>query len=144
MAPGIALRHERFAPNQAHLPLALAHVVADRGLRDRDARELPQDAAVDATRRVTLLARRPPVLVQHAADEGHHRVQLRLGPLRVAVRRRQRPRERLAHHPAVNPELGRHPGDGANPELMLLTQLLEQFHLGVPVHSEPPGKPGTP
>ncbi len=138
LAPGVALRHKRLAQHQAHLPLALAHVVAHRRLSDRSARELPQDPTVDAPRRVPLLARRTPVLVQHRINERHDAVQLRLDPLRVNVRRR--PGDRLPHHPAMHPELGRNPRDRPDPKLMLPTELLEQLHSGVPIHSELPGK----
>ncbi len=37
-------------------------------------------------------------------------------------------------------EFGRDTGDRADTELVLLTELLEQFHFGFPIHSEPPGK----
>ena len=97
---------------------------------------------MDAPRRVALLARRAPVLVQHRVDERRHRVQLGLGPLRIAVRRRQRARDRLAHHPAVHAELGRHALDRTDAELVLTAKLLEQFHFGFPVHSRPPGTTG--
>ena len=95
---------------------------------------------MNAPRRVPLLARGAPVRVQHLIDERHDRVQLGPGPLRVAVRRRQRAGDRLAHHAPVHPELGGHPRDRAHAELMLPAQLLEQFHFGVPVHSKPPGE----
>jgi hypothetical protein len=54
--------------------------------------------------------------------------------------RRQRPGDRLTHHAPVHAEFGRDPGDRADTELVLLTELLEQFHSGFPIHSEPPGK----
>ncbi len=55
---------------------------------------------------------------------------------------RQRTRNRLPHHPTMHAELRRDTGDRANPKLMLLTELLEQFHFGFPIHSEPPGRTG--
>ena len=100
----------------------------------------PPDPAVDASRRMPLLARRTPVLVQHRVDERHDAVQLRLDPLRVEVRRRQRPGNRLPHQPAMHPKLGGNSRNSPYPKLMLPTELLKQIHFGVPIHSEPPGK----
>ena len=89
-------------------------------------------------RRVTLLARRASVRLQNLVDERRHRAQLRLGPLRVAMQRRQRALHRLAHHPAMNAELRGHTLHRADAELMLPAKLLEQIHLGSPVHTRPP------
>ena len=86
-----------------------------------------------------LLAGRAPILVKHLVDECRDRAQLWLRPRRTATDRRQGTGDRLAHHPPVHAELGRHPGYRADAELMLLTELLEQFHSGFPIHSEPPG-----
>jgi hypothetical protein len=69
--------------------LALAHVVAHRRLGDRGVGELPQDPVMDARRRMALLARCAAILVKHLVDEGLERSQLRLGALRVMLRRRQ-------------------------------------------------------
>ncbi len=95
---------------------------------------------VDAPRRMSLLARRPPIRLQHLVDESCDRLQLWLGPRRVMTPRRQRTGNRLPHHAAVHTELGRDTGNRADAKLMLLTKLLEQFHFGDPIHSEPPGK----
>ncbi len=65
LAPAVALRHEGLAQDQPHLALARPDMVAHRQLRDCSVRKLPQDPPVDATRRVPLLARGSPVLVQH-------------------------------------------------------------------------------
>ena len=108
LRPTVTLRHERLAPFQPHLPFALAHVVAHRRLSDRGVRELPQDPAMNAPGRVALFARRATVLVQHLVDEVRHRTQLRLGPLRVMLRRRQRSSDRPAHHAPMNAELRSH------------------------------------
>jgi len=91
-----------------------------------------------------LLARRPPVLVQHRVNEGQHRFQLRLRPRRITVRRRQCPRQRLAHQSAMHPELGGNTSNRSNTKLMLATELLKQIHLGVPIHSELLARPGGP
>jgi hypothetical protein len=40
----------------------------------------------------------------------------------------------------MHTEFRRNTGDRADTKLMLLTKLLEQFHSGVPIHSEPPGR----
>ena len=52
--------------------------------------------------------------------------------------RPQRPGDRLAHHASVHTEFGSNTRDRADTGLMLLTELLEQFHSGFPIHSEPP------
>ena len=57
---------------------------------------------------------------------------------------RQRTSERLTYHASVHAELGRNTGNRADAKLMLLTKLLEQFHFGGPIHSEPLAKPGSP
>ena len=142
MAQHVALRHERLALDQAQRTPAVPDVVAHRRLSDTRIRELRQDATVNAPRRVALLARRPPILVQHLVDERRDRIQLGFNPRGVAMPWRQRARNRLPHHPAMHAELRRHTGDRADTELMLLTELLEQFHSGFPIHSEPPGRTG--
>ncbi len=85
LAQAIALRHESLSPYQAQLPLALADVVAHRRLSQRGTWKLLQNTPVDAPCRVSLLARSIPVGVQHTVDEGRDRVQLWLGPLRIAM-----------------------------------------------------------
>jgi len=97
---------------------------------------------MNAPGRVTLLARRASVLVKHLVDEVRHRTQLRLGPLRVMLWRRQRARDRTAHHAPMHTELRGHPRDRADPKLMLPTELLEQIHFGFPVHKRPPDPSG--
>ena len=88
--------------------------------------------------RVALLARRADVLVKHLVDEVRDRAELRLGPRRVMLCRRQRTRDRPPHNAPMNAELRRHTRDRADPKLMLPTELLEQFHFGFPVHKRPP------
>ena len=142
VAQRVALRHERLALDQAHRALAGTDVVAHRRLSDPGIRKLRQDPTIDPPRRMSLLARRPTILVQHLVDERRDRVQLRLDPRRVTTPRRQRTGNRLPHHPPMHAELRRNTGDRADAKLMLLTKLLEQFHFGVPIHSEPPGRTG--
>jgi hypothetical protein len=86
----------------------------------------------------------PQILLQNPVDERRDRIQLGLGTLRVAPRWRQRAGQRLPHHPAMHPELRRHAGHRPDAELMLPAKLLEQIHLGFPIHSRPPGSPGRP
>jgi len=90
-----------------------------------------------------LLARRQAVRVENLVDERHHRIQLRLGPRRVAMWRRKRTANRLSHHPTMHAEFGRNTRDRPDTELMLLTELLKQFHFGDPIHSKPPGETGV-
>ena len=87
-----------------------------------------------------LLAWRTSILVQNAVDEGRDQPQLWLRPRRIAMDRRQRSGDRLTHHASMYAEFGSNTGDRADTELRLLTELLEQFHSGFPIHSEPPGK----
>src|SRR5271165_2122926 len=93
---------------------------------------------MNASGRVALLTGRADVLVEHLVNEGLDHPQLRLGPLRVMLRRRQGTRDRPAHHAPMNPELCRHSGDRADPKFVLPTELLEQFHFGFPVHKRHP------
>src|SRR3954454_14633818 len=118
-------------------------MVAHRRLSDRGGGEFRQDAPIQTPRRVALLARGPPVLVQNFVDEGGHHAKLRPGPRRIAVRRGQRTGQRLAHHAAVDTELRGDPRDRADPELMLPTKLLEQIHFGFPVHARSPDSVGA-
>ena len=115
-------------------------MVAHGRLSDSRVRKFRQDPPIDASCRMPLLARRTPVLVQHGIDERCDRTQLRFSPRRVTMRRRHRAGDGLAYHPTMHTELRRHAGDRADAKFMLLTQLLEQFHSGVPIHSESPGK----
>jgi len=56
----------------------------------------------DPMRRVPLLARRLPVRFQHLLDMLFDRSQPRLFPIGLLPVRRDRARDRLAHHPPVN------------------------------------------
>jgi len=56
------------------------------------------------------------------------------------MHRRQRPQQRPAHQPPMNPKLCRNAGYRADPKLMLPTELLKQFHFGFPVHAGPPDR----
>src|ERR1700712_2411706 len=138
LSPTVTLRHERLAPQKAHLVFTLADVVAHRRLSNGRVGELRQDAAINATRRVALLARGAAVLVEHLVDEGLKRAQLRLAPFRVVVRRGQRTGNRTANNTPMDTEFCRYTGDRADPKLMLPTELLEQIHFGFPVHKRPP------
>jgi len=95
---------------------------------------------MDAPCRMPLLARRLPILVQNLVNEGRDQTQLWLRPRRIAMDRWQRPGNRLPHHAPVHAKFGRNTGDRADTKLVLLTELLKQFHSGFPIHSEPPGK----
>ena len=140
LAKLIVLRNEGLPPLQPHRPFASPDVVPHCRLRHRHGRELRDYSAIDASGRVALFARRTPVLVKNLVNERHHSVQLRLDPCRIPMRRRQRTSDRLPHHSTVHAKFGRYPRDRSNTELVLLTELLKQFHSGDPIHSEPPGK----
>jgi hypothetical protein len=88
---------------------------------------------------MSLFARRPPVFVKDLVDECRDRTQFRLHPRRIAMDRRYRSGNRLPHHTSVHAKLGSNTGDRADTELVLLTELLKQFHSGFPIHFEPPG-----
>jgi hypothetical protein len=64
--------------------------------------------------------------------------QLRLDPLGVIVCRRQRLRDRPAHHAPMNTELRGHPRNRTDTKLVLLKKLLEQIHFCFPVHKRHP------
>ena len=91
---------------------------------------------------MSLLARRSLILIQHLVDERSDRSLFRFDPRAIPTRRRQRSGDRLPHHPSVHTEFRCNTGDRADTELMLLTELLEQFHSGDPIHSELPARTG--
>ena len=144
LAQAITLRHEGLPLHQAHGTAARADVVAHRRLSQRGAWELRQQPPIQTPRRMPLLARRPHIILQNLVDERRDQVQFWLGPRRIVPRRRQCAGQRLAHHSAVHPELRRHPRYRPDAELMLPAKLLEQIHLGFPIHSKPPGSSGRP
>jgi len=124
-APAVGLRHVDFLDQQPKRPFAVVNVIADRRLRDRVARHLRQDAAINPTRRMPLLARSLPVRLQNAVDEPFDRSQHRPGSLPVCANRRKRAVHRLTHETAVNTKLPGDTLDRADPEFILATQLLE-------------------
>jgi len=124
-APLVGLRHVGFLDQQPKRAFAVVNVIAYRRLRDRVARHLRQDAAINPTRRMPLLARSLPVRLQNAVDEPFDRSQHRLGSLAVCANRRKRAVHRLAHEPAVDTKLPGDTLDRANPEFILTSQLLE-------------------
>ena len=97
---------------------------------------------MNATRRMALFARGATVFVQNLVDEIRDGAELRLGPFRVMLWRRQGARNRPADNAPMNTELRGHTRDRANTKLMLTTELLEQFHFGSPVHKRPPDSIG--
>jgi hypothetical protein len=124
-APAVGLRHVDFLDQQPKRPFPVVNVIAYRRFRDRVARYLRQDAAINPTRRMPLLARSLPVRLQNAVDEPCDRCQHRLGSLAVCANRRKRAVHRLTHEPAVNTKLPGDTLDRADPEFILATQLLE-------------------
>ena len=119
-------------------------MVAHRQLGDRGVREFRQDATIQPTRGVPLLARRLAIRSQNLINERRHRAQLRLGAFRVVVLRRHSIDQRLAYHPPVNTKLRGNSRYRADTKFMLPTQLLEQIHFGSPVHAWPPDTLGRP
>src|SRR4051794_15098639 len=124
-APLVGLRHVGFLDQQPKCPFAVTNVIAYRRFRDRVARHLRQDAAINPTRRMALLARGLPVRLQNAVDEPCDRSQPRPGSLAVCANRRKRTVHCLAHEPAVDPKLPGDTLDRADPEFILAAQLLE-------------------
>ena len=143
LSHAVALRDECLPQHQPHLELALPHVITNGRFRDAGIRKLRQDPAIDAPGRMPLLARRPPIRLQHRVDEGRNRIQLRLGSCWILVRRRHCTGKCLTHHPAVHAELRRNPRDRPDPELMLPAEPLEQIHFGSPIHARSPEPSGT-
>ncbi len=80
------------------LAFALAHMVARGQLGDRGVRGFRQDATIQPTRGMPLLARRLPIRGQNLINERRDRAQFRLGPSRVVVLCRHSIDQRLAHH----------------------------------------------
>ena len=110
---------------QAHLPLASPHMIAHRRLSDGGIRKRLANPMINPPRRMSLLARGPAVLLQNLIDKGANRIQLRLGPGRIAVRGWQGTGNRLAHHSPVHAKLRRYPGNRANTKLILASKLLK-------------------
>jgi hypothetical protein len=133
---GWVLRDERLRAD-AELPAALGHVAADRGLGG-GAPELVSEPLPDPPRRVTLLARGPPVGEQDPVDEGPGLIgQHGPCPHRASSRRRDRRGDRLAHRPAMDAVLaGERPL--RHPAVVIAADKLEQLH---PAHPScpPPG-----
>jgi hypothetical protein len=121
LSPTVTLRHKRLPPHQTHLAFALAHMVAHRRLGDRGVREFRQNATIQPTRGMPLLARRLTIRGQNLINERHQRAQLRLGTCWVVVLRRQSIDQRLPHHPPVNAKLRSHSRYRADPKFMLPT-----------------------
>src|ERR1700684_1001605 len=125
LRPTVTLRHECLPPQKTHLMFALTDVVAHRRLSERDVGKLRQNTAIQPPGGVALLTRCRAVLIEHLVDEVCHRAQLRLGPDRVAVLRRQCTADRLAHDAPMNTELRGNTRDRTNTKFMLPTKLLE-------------------
>jgi hypothetical protein len=77
---------------------------------------------------VPLLARRRAVRQQDRVDERHQRPDRRPLALGPFARRGHGARQRLADQPAMDAERPRHPLDGADAELILAANGLEQLH----------------
>src|ERR1700741_2458835 len=101
-------------------------------------RQLPPDPLVDPMGGVTLFARRIAVGLQNCVDEWPQRPDYRPLPLDRLAPRRLGAGQRLAHHPAMHAQLGRHPLNRSNAELVFPPDLLEQLHLSAPLHPQPP------
>jgi hypothetical protein len=124
-APTVGLRHIGFLDQQPKRPFPVVNVIAYRRFRDRVARHLRQDAAINPTCRMPLLARSLPVRLKNAVDEPFDRSQHRLGSLAVCANGRKRAVHRLTHEPAVDSKLPSDTLDRADPEFILAAQLLE-------------------
>ncbi len=116
----------------------VASAAEQRSQRVRDLELLLRDVVMTAgisfeRHRVSRVIRRATLLCRAA-----HAAYRRIGA--TTPRRRRRPGDRLPRHPEVHPELAGNSRNRTDPKLMLLTELLEQIHSGLPIHSELPGK----
>src|SRR5262249_32621836 len=89
-------------------------------------------------RGMTLLARRLAIRLEDRVYKRAQRSDYRPAPFHLLALRWFRARQRLAHHSPMHPELVRHCPDRPNTELVFPTDLLEQLHLGSPLHPQPP------
>src|SRR5215471_2111634 len=89
-------------------------------------------------RGMTLLARRLAIRLEDRVYKRAQRSDYRPAPFHLLALRWFRARQRLAHHSPMHPELVRHCPDRPNTELVFPTDLLEQLHLGSPLHPLPP------
>src|SRR5499427_3619973 len=89
-------------------------------------------------RGMTLLARRRAIRLEDRVYKRAQRSDYRPAPFHLLALRWFRARQRLAHHSPMHPELVRHCPDRPNTELVFPTDLLEQLHLGSPLHPQPP------
>jgi hypothetical protein len=95
-------------------------------------------AMIDTPCCIPLLARGSPILLQNAVDEGRDRLQHRSSPLPIPALRGHRAGQRLPDHTPMHTELPGHSFDGADAELVLAAQLLEQLYFPSPVHTASP------
>src|SRR5215469_406718 len=89
-------------------------------------------------RGMTLLARRRAIRLEDRVYKRAQRSDYRPAPFHLLALRWFRARQLLAHHSPMHPELVRHCPDRPNTELVFPTDLLEQLHLGSPLHPQPP------
>src|SRR5215469_2589681 len=134
----VVLRHTGRTRRPAQLSFAFPHIQPHRHLSHFVLRHLGSDPFEDTMCRVTLLARCRAVGLQDRIDEctqwsDYRSLSLTLFPLRWL-----RIRQRLAHHPAMHPQLVRHPLNCPDTELVFSANLLEQLHLRSPLHRASP------
>ena len=121
------LRHERLN-TLAPLPSTTVNIFPDRSFSDISSVLITQ-ALPDPLRGMTLLARRITIPIKPTIDQLSIRTQLRCrATSRLALDRRQRRDQRLAHRPAMNAiSLGQRPDRQALP-IPVPPDLLERLH----------------
>jgi len=133
LGPGarrVSLGDEDLADRPAHRPLARAHVLAHRRLRDVGAVLIDQPPP-DPPRGMALLARRLPVGLKPRVDQRPPRTQLRRRPPpRHPARWRQRRRQRRPDRAAMHTVARRQRADRQPLPVAVAPDLLEQLHPG--------------
>jgi hypothetical protein len=120
----VRLRDENLVSQQPHRGLALAHILAHRGLTDNDLRLLLLQPRPDAMRRVPLLARGSTIRFQNRVDERQRRGQLRSLPLWLLPLWRHCAGQSLPHFPPMNTQSPRYRADRPGTMLVLSPDLL--------------------
>jgi len=104
----VRLRDEKPRVPAAHRLLALAHILAHRGLADNNLRLLLSQPRPNAMRRVPLLARGSTIRFQNRVDERQRRGQLRSLPLWLLPLWRHCAGQSLPHFPPMNTQSPRY------------------------------------
>ncbi len=121
----IRLWHEDLQPALAMQAPPIGDVLPHRAFGNRMLRVFLGESHVNAMRRMPLLARGLLIGFQNFINETLDRCQLWRGADRYFAFRRDRVGHRLAHHPTMDAEFARHPGNGALTKLILTSNLFK-------------------